>query len=100
MILVGIVIALQVLDAWSTWQVFRLKDGVEANPIVVFLIERLGLFWGLAVAKGAAVAIVAMGQFYGVWAGQTGTILIGAVAAFYAWVCWGNLRILYGNPRT
>lgn len=100
MILLSLFLATQAVDAWSTWQVFRRGTGVEANPIVAALIARFGLFWALAVAKGAAIAAVAVGQFYGVWDGDLGQGALIALIGFYGWVCWNNLRILYGNPRT
>jgi len=97
--MIYLVIAMQALDAWSTWQGFRLRGAVEANPIVAALIFRLGLFWGLAVAKGIAVVAVLTGQSYGAWNGD-GKYLLWAIAALYVWVLWNNLRILYGNPRS
>lgn len=99
MILLYIFLATQVIDAWSTWHVFR-KGGIEANPVVAALIERLGLFWGLAVAKGFAVGVVALAQFYGVWDSDIGQGALIALIGFYGWVLWNNLRVLYGNPRT
>lgn len=97
MTLFYIFLATQVVDAWSTWQVFRLKNGIEANPLVARLILHLGLFWGLAAAKGSAVGIVALGQFYGAWNGDLGRAALVLLIGFYAWVLWNNLRILYGR---
>lgn len=100
MILVYIFIAMQVIDGWSTWQVFRTRGGIEANPIVAWLMERLGLFYGLVAAKAFAIGVVLLIQSYGGWNDGLGRGMLILLIIFYAWVLWNNLRILYGNSRT
>jgi hypothetical protein len=98
MILLYILIAMQVVDGWTTWQCFR-NGAIEANAAVAWLIGLVGPFLGLVIAKSFVVAIVVVAGRYGAWTGDLGQVLLLALAGFYAWVCWNNLRILYGNGK-
>lgn len=97
MILVWIFVATQVVDAWSTWQALRLGKGIENNPIVAWLMARVGVFWALVVTKCFASAIVVVGHFYGAWSSDLGQGALIALIGFYGWVLWGNFRVLYGR---
>lgn len=48
--------ALQAWDGWTTYKVLRL-GGVEQNPLVLWLMERIGAYRALLVLKGFAVAL-------------------------------------------
>ena len=97
MILVGILVTLQVVDGWTTYKIISNRFGREANFLVDAIIGRLGLFWGLVVVKGFALAAIAVTAYYGGWNSDVGQGLLLALDAFYVWVCWNNLRILYGS---
>ena len=52
-------IALQALDAHSTYAVLR-RGGSEANPLVGAVLSRLGAFWGLALTKAIAIGVIVL----------------------------------------
>ena len=89
--------ALQIADVFTTY--VRIRAGVarEGNPLVAWLIAKLGLGAGLSAAK----LPVAAGIAYWVWLAlavpaSLSAIVLGAMAAvavFYGWVVWSNTRI-------
>lgn len=95
--IVALLVATQVVDAWSTWQALRLGKGIENNPIVAWLMARVGVFWALVVTKGFASAIVVVAGHYGAWESDLGQGMLLALIGFYGWVLWGNFRVLYGR---
>lgn len=92
-----ILLAIQFVDAWSTWQVYRFKVGYEGNGIVAYLIDLFGLYWGLFVAKGSVIAAVGYAQYIGAWQGTWATVFLFALIVVYVTVVANNLRILYGR---
>jgi hypothetical protein len=80
-------IALQIADAWTTLRVLA-RAGREANPIMAWVFDRVGVAAGLLLTKGAASALVAWGLL-----DRPGWLA--ALCAFYAAVVAHNLRALY-----
>lgn len=95
--LVAVVVLLQALDGWSTWQVLRFQRGVEANPLAAFLMAKLGSYVALLLLKGGTAALILLGQFHGVFADTLGLVGLLALALLYVVVVENNLRILYGK---
>ena len=56
--MIAILIALQIADGVTTYMVLT-RGGSELNPVVDWLIKKLGLETGLFVAKGVAIALIA-----------------------------------------
>lgn len=85
-VLFVLVVALQAADGFLTWRVLR-AGGRELNPLVRFLIDRLGTVPGLALAKLFLVVMV--------WLYLRDQVLILlAIAALYAWVVRHNWQQL------
>lgn len=57
-ILLITLIILQLLDVYTTKTALSLKNTVEANPVVKFLIDKLGLTFGLLSIKFLLVAVL------------------------------------------
>lgn len=93
--LVIMVVALQLVDGWSTWQVLRFNKGRESNPVMSYLIERFGLYSALLIGKGAASGLIVVAYSFGL----LDSVIVAAVtfllAAFYVVVIVNNLTILY-----
>lgn len=80
------VIVLQVLDMTSTLAAIR-RGAREANPLVAWLMRRLGRVAGLALAKGVGVALaLALWRLDALWE-------LWALAALYLWVVFHNRRV-------
>jgi hypothetical protein len=92
-ILALVLTLLQVVDGWATYQIIK-NHGKEMNPLIRKLIEKLGLYKALVIAKGFAVALGWILVFLNapVWT-------LGLLVAFYAVVAannWGVLEKLRG----
>jgi drug/metabolite transporter superfamily protein YnfA len=83
----------QIGDAWSTWLVVSNNRGVESNPIVRLVIEKMGLIPGLAVTKVILVAFVYL-VFFVLFPGLGySQYLMLFLALVSAWVVWHNYQI-------
>jgi len=85
-ILLGILIVLQIADYWTTMQVLQ-QGGHENNPVVTWLMQRLGVTVGLALGKVFAAGVAVMIYYLG---GDYAAIMLGAVCVFYAWIVMQN----------
>lgn len=94
-LMTAIILALQAVDGWETYQFIKRGTGFEANPVVAWLIRRLGLYAGLLVAKGWACAVLIAGWFMGWWAGDLGMGALLALMLFYGFIVVNNWGILY-----
>ena len=78
---------LQVLDGWLTLQILR-YGGREANPIVAYILKRLGVTAGLITVKGLTMGVIVLAallnQFH---------VTVG-IAGVYTLVCAWNIRVL------
>lgn len=90
MMLLGKLIVLQVLDLVLTVKVLN-QGGREMNPVIAWLILRVGPVLGIAAAKLPLLAI-------GIWLVARPMAwtphLLGLLCAVFAWVCWHNWRAL------
>lgn len=84
-ILFIIVAALQVADGYLTWRILGL-GGRELNPLIRFLMDRLGVVPGLVLAKLVLVVVI----FYLVLVDQVTALAL--VGALYAWVVGHNWK--------
>lgn len=53
-----ILIVLQVMDGYSTYRIISEGKGHEANPMVAFMIDKLGLASGLNITKAAVIGLL------------------------------------------
>lgn len=90
MILAILLTILQIFDGWTTYKIIK-RGGKELNPIVRSLIERLGLYQGLLVAKGFAVAL---GWVLVLFSAPAWTVVLVLIACLA--VAWRNWRV-YDN---
>jgi len=85
-------IALQVGDWWSTKRGVTAGTLAEGNPVMIWLIARIGLDRAF-LSKGVFVALAALLLLlipYGVF-------VLGILAAFYGWVVWHNCLLSRGG---
>ena len=82
----------QVGDFITTKEWFA-KGGKERVGLDAWFMRKLGQTTGLVVAKLAAVAVAA-GLLALTMVTPVAVYVLGAVAAFYAWVLWNNFRAL------
>lgn len=92
-ILFALFIVVQVLDIYTTVHVL-LAGAREANPLMHWLMERIGMVPGLLVGKAIVVAIVLAAVLY---APSTHlTLAVAIVDCLYAGACLHNYRIARG----
>jgi len=92
--LIAAVVLLQALDGWTTYRIISRGVGYERNPVIQWLIDRLGLYGGLFAGKGAVAALVALGAPLGWWDGEIELYLLFGLAGLYSFVVVNNYRIL------
>jgi uncharacterized protein YacL len=90
-ILLGIFAALQIGDAWTTIKALSNKKGVEANPILAWLFDKIGLVTGLVLIK--VVAIGAIGYLIYSTPPTLVTFILVVLNAIYGYVVYLNYRI-------
>jgi hypothetical protein len=86
-ILCFISIALQVLDYWTTVQAIESGKGTEANKLVNWFMDKLGLRAGLALLKAVGIIISLVIYYSGYWIGFIPLI------ALYGYVVRNNYKI-------
>ena len=92
-ILFALFIVVQVLDIYTTVHVL-LAGAREANPLMHWLMERIGMVPALIVGKAIVVAIVLAAVLY---APSTHlTLAVAIVDCLYAGACLHNYRIARG----
>jgi len=79
---------LQLADIWTTHKCLSRPNTVESNPLLNKLFATLGILPTLIIMKGSYLALIWWGAKY------VPVELLYAIAAFYCWVVWNNLRIL------
>lgn len=84
-----IAIALQLLDALSTYLALRHPTNKEGNPIMRWLFSTFGLIPGLIVAKALGVAVLAAAAYFESTSAIVVTIVI------YTVVVINNLRLAF-----
>jgi len=92
-----VILLLNALDVWSTYNIIIHGKGKEGNKLMAAIMLKIGILPGLMVSK-----VIVLPALYYV-ATQTGFATLYSVAVmcivalFYAWVCWNNWKILYGK---
>jgi len=87
-VLALILFALNFLDLFLTVRGVQAGVAKEANPVLVPLVNRIGIGPTMALKMCAAVAVV----YYGYWSGSLLTLAL--CCAGYLWICWHNWRVL------
>jgi hypothetical protein len=82
-----ILVALQILDYVSTIKALESGKGVEANPLVKWFMDKMGVRQGLAVLKGVGIAVA----FY-LYSIQS-VIGLAVLLVFYGYIVINNFRI-------
>lgn len=82
--------ALQVADVASTAYVIRRGIGHEANPVMGWLISRLGLTLGLLLPKLAMLVLIYLYVLPVAYA----VPILSALIALYAWIVFKNVRVI------
>lgn len=82
---------LQVADVASTAYAIRRGIGHETNPVMVWLIDHLGLALGLLLPK---VALLSLLYLYALTYPLFAAYVLGAMSALYAWVVFSNFRVI------
>lgn len=83
-------VVLQLADVATTYYIIRTKIGHEANPIMAWLMNKLGLVAGLLLPKAVlATVLYALVQLRGIpiWA-----LLV--ALALYVWVIFNNAGVI------
>lgn len=84
--LMYVLIGLQGLDFVSTYRGINSGKAKEANPVVAWLLQKLGLVPGLLIAKSGGVA-VAVGMYL------FAPIMLVPFIAIYTYVVYNNFKI-------
>ncbi len=89
-LLIGLAI-LQILDGMSTYEVLKSQKGVEANVLMKWLFERIGVIPTFVVTKTAlmGVVIAACLLYPSIYLSGVLVLIIGG----YLWVVSNNLKI-------
>lgn len=82
-----LLIILQIADILSTFYALRGGNAREANPVVLWFIERFGLFPGLLISKATIVAPV-------IYIGANHSVALWIAVAAYVLVLINNLVVL------
>lgn len=82
---------LQVYDCYSTNEVLRRKIGYESNPVIRYLMDRVGIV-GTLIAK-TALALAAGAWMYV----HDQTEILAALTAFYGYFMYQNYKVLNGR---
>ena len=88
-ILFALFIILQIGDCWTTYQVLKLNKGTEANPVMAWLMSKLGVLQGLVIAK---LVVIALFSFV---VNELWPILL-LFNIIYGYIVYSNYKILKG----
>lgn len=81
---------LQFVDFYSTYQVLSKGHGREGNPVMLWLFNHVGIVATFAVIKAVVIAAIWLGYNH-----ESAVFALSIVAAFYTWVVWNNLSIMW-----
>jgi hypothetical protein len=80
--------ALQAFDGWTTYRILK-AGGVERNPVMLWLMERIGTYPALLATKMLAVALVWVIALAPMDT-RLRFLALSVLCAVYAWVAWNN----------
>jgi hypothetical protein len=85
--LTALFVLLQVADVWTTYKCITSGKGKEANPVMKWIMDKLGLLEGLVLLKivGTVVVVGLLSQFI------EALILLNC---FYSYIVYNNWKIL------
>lgn len=87
-----LLVILQALDAWSTLRALKRPGTIEANPVMRWLMDKIGdleVMLVLKVAACVAIWFAVMGL-----PADLGALLLIVCALPYIWAIRGNLKLL------
>lgn len=89
--MIYLLIALQLADIATTHYALRTGIGTEANPVLRKLFDRFGVVPALLAIKGGFIAFLW-------WAASLVPVeVLYALTAFYVWVIYNNLKIIFNS---
>jgi hypothetical protein len=91
-ILFAVFVALQCGDAWTTIQCLKSGKGVEGNPFMAKIFNKLGLTKGFLVTKLSVIVLLGAGVFNS--PELAGLIALSIVDVIYAYIVYQNYKIL------
>lgn len=90
-ILLAIFVLLQAADGWTTYSVLS-RGGTELNPLLRWVIKKIGIAPGLIATKVVTIVPFAVAVLY--LPSLAGLIVAGVMIAIYAVVVRRNWRVL------
>ena len=91
-ILFAVFVALQCGDAWTTIQCLKSGKGIEGNPFMAKIFNKLGLTKGFLVTKLSVIVLLGVGVFNS--PELVGLIALAIVDVIYAYIVYQNYKIL------
>lgn len=88
-----LLLALQVADVASTAYVIDRGIGRETNPLMIWLIDSLGLAFGLLLPKVVMLSLIYLFAIKGEYA----ACLLGGLVALYVIVIFNNAKVIWRN---
>jgi len=83
-----LVIALQVADLITTYLALKNPNNHEANPLVLDVMNAIGVLPGLLFVKGSVIALLVLaGDLMPMW-------FLVPLAVLYVWAVWNNLGVI------
>jgi len=81
-----VLVILQILDALTTIKVIKQHNGTEANKVLAYIFDKIGLISGLILIKGITIYCI-----YLLFVTNQLIVLI-VLFALYAWVVYHNYK--------
>jgi hypothetical protein len=85
-ILLGVFILLQIADVWTTMVALKTGKAHEANPIMKWFMDKLGVVPSLLIIKAVVIGVVV--YFVNVW------IILAILNCLYAFAVYLNIKTL------
>ena len=86
-------VALQVGDIVSTTLALQKSNVVEGNPIVRWIMDRVGIIPALILSKLVVIGLFGVAVYLSPYA----VYLMGLMSLFYVWVVVNNIKIIQGR---
>lgn len=83
-----VLVLLQVADVATTYRIIRKGMGREANPVMAWLIAKLGLALGLVAPKMAMLALVYLFVL------EQCPYVLAPLIALYLWAIFNNAKVI------
>lgn len=92
-IICAVFVALQIGDIISTTLALQKSNVVEGNPIVRWIMDRVGILPALVLSKVVVIVLFGVAVYLSPYA----VYLMGLMSLFYVWVVVNNIKILQGR---